>query len=77
MPHLREGRLDRPESRLEVPEGADAHVADAEDAALQAILASRHDRPVGFAEDFPERRIVDARRISDRGNGVRSKTWVR
>src|SRR5439155_16657497 len=48
-----------------------------EDAALQAILASRNDRPVSFAEDLPKRRIVDARRIPDCGNRVRGKTWVR
>src|SRR5207247_10136580 len=65
------------DSRLEVVEGHDAQVADSEVAAFQAVLASRHDRPVGFAEDLPEHRIVDAGRISDCENRVRGKTWVR
>src|SRR3989442_4156624 len=63
--HARQRGLERLESRLKVLEAADAHVADAEDLALQMPLSPGDNGPVSLPKFLPECAVVDARLISD------------
>ena len=75
--HARQGGLERLESRLEVLETADAHMADPENVALQRALPACDDRPVLLPEFLPECGIVHARWISDGGHGVGREARIR
>src|SRR2546427_13284963 len=77
MTHARQRGLERLESRIEVLEVADAHVADPEDPALQGPLSSGDNGPVLLPKLLPEGVVVDARRISDRGHGVGREAAIR
>src|SRR2546427_5419164 len=65
------------ELRVKVLEAADAHVADAEDLALQRPLSPGDDGPVPLPKFLPEGVVVDARWISDGGHGVGREAAIR
>src|SRR2546422_10236128 len=65
------------ETRLEVPEAADAHVTNPENVTLQRALSARDARPVLLPKFLSECGIVDAGRIPDGAHGVGREASIR